>query len=73
MPPCPFCLCVERRPNPATSTATDGRERAGEGTLQMPDGGRYEGEWEDDVKHGKGTVFLHTVHSLMHLLPARVE
>ena len=39
----------------------------------MPDGGRYEGEWEDDVKHGKGTVFLHTVHSLMHLLPARVE
>ena len=35
-------------------------KRHGEGTLLLADTGRYEGEWEDDVKHGKGAVFLAT-------------
>lgn len=42
-------------------------QRHGGGTLTLPDGGRYEGEWEDDVKHGKGTVFLSTGETVIGL------
>lgn len=40
----------------------DGNVFHGTGTLTMPDGGEYRGEWVDGKHHGKGTLSLPSGH-----------